>query len=79
MCKAIPVTKIGNTVLIKLFEINNTESRESIRFSSLSASAAPALPLLAIARSRWRFDDSMLVSAIEKKPESASKKRTKAS
>jgi hypothetical protein len=65
-------------VLIKLFEISNTESKESIRLRSFSAKAAPEFPLLAIARSRWRLEESMLVSAIEKKPESASKNKTKA-
>ena len=52
ICKAIPVTKIGKMVLIKLFEINSTESNESMRLSNLSANAAPALPPLAMARSR---------------------------
>ena len=78
MCRAIPVTRMGKTVLIKLLEIKSTDSRESIRFNSFSASAAPVLPPLAIARKRWRFEDSMLVSAIEKKPDNASKNRTRA-
>ena len=75
----MPVTKIGKTVLIRLLAINKTESKESMRFNSRSASAAPALPLLAIARKRCLFAESMLVSDIEKKPESASKNTTKAS
>ena len=61
---------------MRLLEISSTDSSESIRFNSLSASAAPAFPPLAIARRRWRLADSMLVSAMEKKPESASKNRT---
>ena len=63
---------------MRLLDISRTDKRESIRLRSLSARAAPALPLLAMARKRWRFDDNILVSAIEKKPESASKNRTKA-
>ena len=64
-------------VLMRLLEINNTESSESIRFKSLSAKAAPGLPPFAMARSRWRLEDNMLVSAMEKKPESASKNKTR--
>ena len=62
---------------MRLLEINNTESSESIRFKSLSAKAAPGLPPFAMARRRWRLEDSMLVSAMEKKPESASKNKTR--
>ena len=44
ICKAMPVTKMGRMVLMRLLDISNTESSESMRFSSRSASAAPALP-----------------------------------
>ena len=78
MCRAIPVTRIGRMVLMRLLEIKSTDKSESMRFSRRSARAAPLLPLVAMARRRWRFDESMLVSAIEKKPERASKKTTRA-
>ena len=78
ICSAIPVTRIGRIVLMRLLEMSRTDSSESILFNNLSASAAPALPPLAIARRRWRLAESMLVSAMEKKPDSASKNRTRA-
>ena len=43
-CSAKLVTKMGKMVLIKLFEISNTESKESMRWRRRSAMAAPGWP-----------------------------------
>ncbi|WP_331852042.1 hypothetical protein [Polynucleobacter necessarius] len=37
ICSAIPVTGIGHMVLMRLLEISSTDSKESMRLSSLSA------------------------------------------
>ena len=68
---------MGKIVLIKLFEISKTESKESMRWSRRSAMAAPGWPWLAITPKRWRFEANILVSDIEKNPERANKKITK--
>jgi hypothetical protein len=60
-------------VLIKLFAINKTDRSVSTRFRSFWVMAAPACPLLAMARRRCRLLATILVSAIEKNPDKASK------